>query len=402
MKRRIVMLALILWMGCAWASTCAAEGVPVTNTPAAKANTPGLKAAEALSTITGVAISPLFGVSAIGAWKFYKTAPDKRLNLPWFAQPWFWVPGLSLIALVFLKDVTGAAMPTAFKKPFDIAELFENKISALVAAGAFIPIVASIFGSCGGGDCGLPASWGVAFIDPARLLNLLVVPLAIVAFLIVWMVAHVVNVLILISPFGTVDMALKSARLFLLTTVAASSLANPYFGAAVAVVVMVFAWFVAGWSMRLLVFGNVFAWDLLTLRCKRFVPDHKGSRAFTAQRIDKVPVRTCGKMRRDAQGRLVLDYHRWLILPRRTLILPEGDYSVGRGLLNPEVLHLKDGKAKTLLTLPPRFVTHEEEMARLYQMAGVLDVGMIKGLKAIWNCIKGLLAPQRRAGFVAA
>jgi len=26
-------------------------------------------------------------------------------------------------------------MPTALKKPFDIAELFENKISALVAAG---------------------------------------------------------------------------------------------------------------------------------------------------------------------------------------------------------------------------------------------------------------------------
>ena len=37
--------------------------------------------------------------------------------------------------------------------------------------------------------------------------------------------------------------------------------------------------------MRLFVFGNVFAWDLLTLRCKRFTPEEKGTRAFTARRI---------------------------------------------------------------------------------------------------------------------
>jgi hypothetical protein len=203
-------------------------------------------------------------------------------------------------------------------------------------------------------------------------------------------------VLILISPFGTVDVVLKSARLFLLTTVAATSLANPYFGAAVALVIIVIAWFLAGWSMRLLVFGNVFAWDLLTLRYKRFTPEEKGSRAFTARRIEKVPVRTCGKMRRDGQGRLVLDYRRWLILSRRTLILPEGDYSVGRGLLNPEVLHLNDGVAKSLLTLPPRCLAHEEEIAMLYQLAGVQDVGMIKGVKAFWGWIKSLFTPGRK------
>src|SRR5262249_31281220 len=105
-----------------------------TNAPAAK-STPGLEAAQALSTITGVAISPLLGVSAVGAWKYFKTPAERRGKLPWFAQPWFWGTGLFLVALVFLKDVIGTGMPPALKKPFDVAEAFENKISALLAAG---------------------------------------------------------------------------------------------------------------------------------------------------------------------------------------------------------------------------------------------------------------------------
>jgi hypothetical protein len=112
--------------------------------------------------------------------------------------------------------------------------------------------------------------------------------------------------------------------------------------------------------------------------------------------LGKVPVRTCGKVRRDAEGRLVLDYHRWLMLPKRTLLLPEGDYSVGRGLLNPEILHLKDGMAKPLLTLPPRFVTHEAEFSRIYGMAGVQDVGMLRGMKAFWNWLKGVVTVGRK------
>jgi len=396
MTKRILMLALALV--CAWALPCAAAKQATNTTSVASADdaTPGVKAAEALSTITGVAISPLLGVGAVGAVKYWRTPEVKRANLPWFAQPWFFVPALLLVALVFLKDVTGTAMPVALKKPFDVAEVFENKISALVAAGAFVPIVASVFGSMGEGETALAAQMGLAFIDSASALNLIVVPLAIVAFLVVWMVAHVINVLILLSPFGAIDAGLKLARSFLLGTVAVSALVNPWFGAAVSLVIIVIAWFLAGWSMRLMVFGNVFAWDLLTLRCKRFKPSADSERAFTARRIGKTPVRTCGRMRRDAQGRLALEYRPWLVLPKRALVLPEGDFSVGRGLLYPEVLHLKDGVAKTLLTLPPRCRTHEEEIARLYQMAGAQDVGMIRGAKAFWYWLKGLFTSGQK------
>ncbi len=365
-----------------------------TNAPAAKP-TPGVEAAQAISTITGVAISPLLGVGAVGAVKYFKTPEAARGKLPWFAQPWFWVPALLLVLLVCLKDVLGTTAPTILKKPFDVIEVFENKISALIVAGAFVPFVATVFQSISE-DGSLAAEMGLATIDGASLLNLLTVPLALAAFFVVWMVSHVINVLILVSPFGTVDALLKFARLSLLLTVALSSLVNPYFGAAVSLVIILVACFLAGWSMRLTVFGNVFAWDLLTLRHARFTVGETADRAFTARRIEKVPVRTCGRVRRDEQGRLVFEYRPWLILPKRTLVLPEGDFSVGRGLLNPEVLHLKDGVAKRVLTLPPRCRTHEERFAKAYQMAGVQDVGLIKGIKALWSWLKGMFSPSAR------
>ena len=60
----------------------------------------GLAIAEALATATGIAITPLLGVSAVGAWKAYKTPPELRGQLPWYAARWFWVPGLAIALLL--------------------------------------------------------------------------------------------------------------------------------------------------------------------------------------------------------------------------------------------------------------------------------------------------------------
>ena len=418
MTKRVIGMGLALAMVCGLAQRGRAAGVSATNAAvaiptnalAAKSTnallasvtnapgkpTPGVEAAQAISTITGVAISPLLGVGAVGAVQYFRPPEAARGKLPWFARPWFWIPALVLVGLVCLKDILGTAAPTILKKPFDVIEVFENKISALIVAGAFVPFVAAVFKSIDQ-DGTLTADMGLAAIDGAWLLNVLTVPLALAAFFVVWMVSHVINVLILISPFGTVDAMLKFARLCLLSTVAVSSLINPYFGAVLSLIIILVACFLAGWAMRLTVFGNVFAWDLLTLRHARFSVGETADRAFTARRIQKVPVRTCGRVRRDEQGRLVFEYRPWLVLPKRTLVLPEGDFSVGRGLLYPEVLHLKDGVAKRVLTLPPRFRTHEERFAKAYQLAGVQDVGLIKGVKAFWSWLKGVFTMGRKA-----
>lgn len=389
-------LAAVLWLcGALVLGAAAPEAAKSTNAiPQTATATPGVEAAQAISTITGVAISPLLGVGGVGAWKWWKAAPVQRAALPWYAQPWFWMPALSVIMLVLLKDVVGTSMPTAFKKPFDVLELFENKISALVAAGAFVPLIATIFRSASDGDTSVLQSMGLAFIDPLAFLNVLIVPLAVVAFLAVWLVSHVINVLILISPFGAVDAALKAARVFLMTTIAATTLAHPFVGALLSLVIIGVSLLLAGWAFRMTFFGNVFAWDLLTLRHRRFTVAADKNPVFLARRIGKVPVRTWGRLTQDPCGNLAFAYRPWLVLPRRLVTLPEGRFTVGRGLLFPEVVQTDAPFGRSTLTLPPRYLGHEEEFSNAHRLDGVQDVGLLKGFKALWSWARGLFAAR--------
>src|SRR6266566_6953172 len=222
----------------------------------ASKKTPGVELAETISTVTGVAISPLLGVGAVGAWKYYHTLPEKRANLPWFAQPAFWMPALLLVAIVGIKDILGTTAPVALKKPFDIAEAVENKISGLVAAGAFVPLLVTTFHDTGT-ETVLVSSMGFATMDLSWLYNLILVPVAMAAFMVVWLVGNAIHVLIVLSPFTTVDAALKGARLALLATVPATSYINPWLGALWAAIIITVSWFLAGWSLRLTHFGLV-------------------------------------------------------------------------------------------------------------------------------------------------
>jgi hypothetical protein len=186
--------------------------------------------------ITGVAISPLLGVGAVGAYTWWNAPVEKRARLDWYAQPWFWIPALLLVALIGVKDILGTAAPTALKKPFDIAEIIENKISGLVAAGAFLPLIISVFPeSAGGGTEALQhsvfAAGGFAAIDAGTIGNLLLTPLAIALFIVVWLASHAINILILLSPFTSLDTALKGLRIGMLGLVSGTAFLNPYLGA---------------------------------------------------------------------------------------------------------------------------------------------------------------------------
>jgi len=221
----VVLLALVLL------------GLPLLAAPAAratdkKAATPGVELAALATQVTGIAISPLLGVSAIGAWQWFKAdTPERKAALPWFAQPGFWAIGLLLVVAVAVKDAAGATLPPGWKKPLDIADTVENKISGLVAAGAVIPslvllaskVMAEASGPAGAVTTGTGlAMLPVAMLDFSWLLAALMVPLSIAVFGVVWLASHAINVLILLSPWGGVDAALKGVRTGLLGLVTAS------------------------------------------------------------------------------------------------------------------------------------------------------------------------------------
>ncbi len=381
MKSLAVML-LILALGGVSGSLAQAETKTSSLTAHAFGNskTPGVELAQTISLITGVAISPLLGASAVGAWMYFEAkTQEQRARLPWFAQPWFWVTGLILVTACFLKDTVGITLPTVLKKPLDVADTVEHKISGLVATGAFVPLVVPIF-KAAAPEAGLLSEAGFATIDLSWLYNLIMVPVSMAAFFIVFLASNAINILILISPFSTVDAALKGFRLLVLSSVAATALVNPWLGAAWAMVIIVIAYFIAGWSFRLSHFGAVFVWDFVTLRRNRFSPGPEGNKVFLARKTEQAPARSYGRLYRE-QDRLVLRYRPWLAGPPRALSLTAGEYAVGHGLVYSEISRLEGGNLHPAVLLPPRYRGHEQKLAEIYHLAGVREVGFRAALR---------------------
>ena len=361
----------------------------------------GLELAKTLTQVTGIAISPLLGVSAVGSYQWFEAhTPEQKAALPWFASPLVWVSGLLLVAVCAFKDSFGAMIPPGMKKPFDVIETVENKISGLVASGAVIPVLVSALSKqmAHGQSAALLEQHahlgGLAFLhlgafDSAWLLNLIMVPLAVAVYAIVWVASHAITVLILLSPWGAVDAVLKGARTALLGLVTATAFIDPVVSVTLSLVIILLAYFVAGWAFRLTVFGTVVCWDFFTGRRHRFTPLADGNLVFTARELGVVPVRTYGRLCMAADGGLTLRFKPWLVLPERTVAVPREGLVVGRGVFYSEVLghDLVTDKGRTLLLLPPRYLGHEELFARTYRISGTCEVG----LRRAWSWFKEAL-----------
>jgi hypothetical protein len=263
-----------------------------------------------------------------------------------------------------------------------------------VAAGAVIPfaidtmwkLIATEEAAVAG--AGLHAS-GVAMIhvgviDFTWLLNLLTIPFGLAVFVVVWLASHAINVLILLSPWGAIDAALKGVRTALLGLVTAVATTDPRWGAIFSVGIIIFSYFIAGWAFRLTIFGSIFSWEFLTLRCRRFRPKEDANRLFSGANFPEVPVRTYGKLVKRADSGLDFVYKPWLVMPERVATVPAElpSIAVGTGFFFSNVI-AADGR--TLFLLPPRYRTHEEELVRIYELGGgVRDAG----LRRAWGAMR--------------
>jgi hypothetical protein len=363
----------------------------------------GAQIASTLSQVTGIAISPLLGVSALGGYKWMRAhTAEQKAALPWYGHPMYWITGLLIVGAVAFKDAAGTALPPGWKKPLDVLETMENKASGLVAAGAVIPFtmdtLTSMLGS--GGHAAVThsslAMINLAAIDFSWLLQVALAPFAVAVFLIVWITAHAINVLILLSPWGAIDAVLKSIRMSVLGLVVITPHINPYLGVCCSLVVIIVSYFLAGWAFRLTIYGSVFCWDFFTRRRGRFTPDPSENWVFAGKNIMTVPLRTYGRVSRDANGKLVFRFRPWLVFAEKHASLPDVPVAVGRGMFYPTVEGTFEGTERTLLLLPPRYKNHEESFARACGINEIVNVG----LRHAWGVIKELFGfgnKRRRA-----
>ncbi len=405
MKRSVLLLlvlAIVTSVVGPFAFAAATKAAPA---PADKS--PMAPVAAAISTVTGIAISPLLGTGAFGAYKWFTAKDDAaRAALPWYAQMKYWLSMLLVVGVCAAKDVFGAAVPAALKKPFDIVEAVENKMSGIVAAGAVVPFTVSTFmdilvhpASNTAGALVTPsglAAIQIGAIDGASILTALALPGALAVFAVVWMASHAINVLILLSPWGAIDAALKGARTGLLGLVTITSALNPWAGAALSLVVILLAYLLAGWAFRLTVFGSVFCWDFFTMRAGRFSPRENDNAMFAGAHLPGVPVRTYGRLVQRTEGGLQFFYRPWPWMPVRSAKLAAlpAELRVGRGLFFSEIANLED---RTFFLLPPRYRGHEETLARAYFLAGVQPAGLNKAWSELREMLGGRATPVANA-----
>jgi hypothetical protein len=355
--------------------------------------------------VTGIAISPLLGTGAYGAYQWMSAKDEAaRAALPWFAQISFWLPALLLVGACAAKDALGAALPPGLKKPFDVIETLENKVSGLVAAGAVVPLSVSAMTKMvlgGGAMAAAPAAGlagsGLAVLplgaaDFSGLLSVLTVPLGLAVFLVVWLGSHAINVLILLSPWGAIDAGLKAARTALLGLVTVTATLNPWLGALLSVVVIVVAYLVAGWAFRLTVFGSVFCWDFLSGRRKNFTPAAGANPVFAGPALAGVPVRTFGTLEKEAGGGLRFRYRPWLVLPEKhsPVAGETRQMAVGEGAFFSDIV---TAEGRSLFSLPPRYRGHEAQVAGIYGLGGGVKPA---GLRKAWGALKELLGTSAK------
>jgi len=370
---------------------------------------PGISLATGISEITGVAISPLLGVSGVGIWTYFRTAPELRENLPWYCDPLAWGISLFVLALCFFKDTLGTILPPFFKKPLDLLELFENKASALIASAAFVPFVANQIAvqlaaspsptavkSALTADLFVAQAPSLAAISMS--LDWVLIPLSLIGFFLVWIVSHAINILILLSPFGLLDTALKAARLGLLSLIAVLYAIDPILAAVLSGIVIVVAAFLAPSAFRLTVFGTIMGTDYFrSLVWKEAESDVV--RGFLAKRGGKLlKARSFGALQKGGHGKLLFESRFLFKGPKRTLTLPGPDFlAIANGLLFPSLLQTdaEPGKRQCLLYLLPR---HRHEIHRISEELGlgeVRETTLNRGFAAMKSWLKEMVNLRR-------
>ncbi|TLD69023.1 hypothetical protein FEM03_19330 [Phragmitibacter flavus] len=412
MKSLVVVFCALVVLGL---TGHAAEEVPreEPQTPAVDARLPGVVLSEGISQITGTAVSPLLGMSAVGAWKYFNTPADQRHLLPWYCHHWVWGSFAVVLALCFTKDVLGAAVPALVKKPLDFVELFEDKLSALVVSGAFVPLIASTMAKL---ETGAPAdgaavfSGGMGYATVPMLAMLdgywakfaLFLPLCLGGFLVVWLACHSINVIIAMSPFGLVDIALKLFKAGLLLLITAAAFISPFLGLLVCVPLIVVAFFISGWTFRLTVFGTVIGLDVLSRRKadSKEVRDGRGVLAFNARAMAKAPVRSLGRVCKEADGSLRFEYRPWLVMPKCEVVLDGPVNGIERGVLFPSMMCWQaDGRARRELVLLPRYGNCVPQVAARYGLEKVTDSLLVRGFnsaKQRWSDVMAFVTGKPR------
>lgn len=379
---------------------CAAPGWGEEHQPASSTNRlllDGEFIATEISKVTGCAISPILGISVLGAYTYYTTPAQERDHLPWHAAPQFWMPLLVVLLGIILKDSAKVALPKIIMVPLDAAEtLLEKNTSAVLA---LIVLLTSLTGrglaqlqlpaltfsplspaSAHAATEGAQAAAGMAGMLELGALLLVVL----VVYSVVWIVSHSVNILIFLCPFSAIDLLLTLGKNSVIALLLGAYLLHPLAGLMLSLVIILISLLLFSWSLRFVLFGTLLSLDLLRGSSQSLPDDTRTVQAFACRGLAGVPAVSYGRLRR-LDDTLVFTYHPWLVLRARSVTLREncGAYLLGKGRYSALLIREQgnNGKFTPLCRLRPRYNSHEQQIAEMFGLNGVRDLSLGKTLR---------------------
>ena len=232
----------------------------------------------------------------------------------------------------------------------------------------------------------------------------IILPLCLIGFFLVWIVSHALNILILLSPFGLLDTALKAARLGMLSLMAVAYAIDPILAAVLSGIVIVIAAFLAPSAFRLAVFGTFMGTDYLrSLIWKE--KELNVVRGFLAKRGGSLlKARSFGSLCRSGEGQIYFESRFCFFGPKRILRLSEADtLVVANGMMFPSVLGAptETGARRSILFLLPRHRHQIHGIAEKLGFGEARETTLNRGVAAMkaWlketiSVGKGTLLPQ--------
>ncbi|HHO48788.1 MAG TPA: hypothetical protein ENN06_10125 [Desulfobacteraceae bacterium] len=408
-KRRLAVA--VIFLICLYPSLAAAGGTAGASSDFGGLIPRGELIADEISRITGCAISPILGISVLGAYTYYATPAAQRDNVPWHAAPQFWAPLLIILFLIILKDSAKVAIPKIIMVPLDAVEtLLEKNTSAVLALIVLLTSIgggidqAGSPGQAGGGllvsaahaaqETGAHSLTGVReMIEPA-----MISVLVITVFTVVWTVSQAFNFLILLSPFSTIDLLLTLWKNSIIALLLLACLVHPYAGLLFSLCVILLCLFLFSRSLRFVVFGSLTAMDLLRKKAGGLDPGTNVVKAFAGAGLGGVPSMSYGALA-NVNRVLRFTYRPWFVLPVRTCDVqePPEAHHVGKGILSPVIVREgnKPGQYTTLCRLRPRYASREHMIAQILGLGGVRDLTFGRGVRDSLRRLRERLRPPR-------
>lgn len=389
-----ILLIFLFWTGLAAADAGYAAGTAKSGGEQSLMN--GTIIAEEISRATGIAISPILGLSVLGAYTYYTTPPEKRELVPWYARPAFWTPLLVVLLGIILKDSAKIALPKIIVMPLDAIETLLEK-NASAALGLLV-ILSSVSGR--GLDqlrlarflpheLFVPAANAAQHFSHAAVSGILetgILAMAItVVFTVVWVVSQSFNFLILLCPSSWLDLLLTCSKNSIVALLLGGYLINPFLGLFLSIPVIVISAFLFARSYRFVIFGTIFASDILLGKSRKNAVGPGMIRAFAGPSAAGIPSLSYGYLA-NQKGMLLFQYRPWLLLPRRSIPLPmpASRCEAGKATVAPVILYPGENEKQytVLFRLRPLYHSHEEKIAEILGLGGVRDVTFGRSLRA--------------------